>query len=293
MLRIGALEAGGTKMVMAIFDADGNILDQKSIATGLPEDSIPVMKAYFAENKIDAIGVASFGPLDLHQTSEHYGSITSTPKPGWLNYPLLKELTEGLDIPAGFDTDVNAAAIAEARMGASQNCTCSVYVTIGTGIGGGIVIDGKALHGLVHPELGHMLLRPFEDDPIPNGICPYHKGCLEGLASGPALCARCNGDASKLADDDPLFTLEAHYIAQMCTNLMLCYSPERIVLGGGVMQRKGLLPLVHSETLKLLGNYVQNDLVLFHMDEYIVYPKLFPYSGLYGAYILGRDALIG
>jgi len=166
-----------------------------------------------------------------------------------------------------------------------------VYVTVGTGIGGGVVVGGHTVHGLLHPEVGHMLLRPHPEDPIPHGVCPYHDGCLEGLAAGPAIGARVQGDARELPDDHPVFKIEAHYLAQMCQNLIVTVSPEKIILGGGVMQREGLFPLVRQETLRLLGGYVQSDRLLNHTDDYIVPPALYPVSGLWGAYLLGKKAL--
>ena len=147
------------------------------------------------------------------------------------------------------------------------------------------------MHGLLHPEVGHMLLRPHPDDPNPRGVCPYHDGCLEGLAAGPAIGARIGGDARDLPDDHPTFRLEAHYLAQMCVNLILTVSPQRIVLGGGVMQRAALFPMVRAETLRLLGGYVQSPAVLEHIDKYIVAPALFPVSGLVGSYLIGKRAL--
>ena len=183
------------------------------------------------------------------------------------------------------------AALAELEMGAAKGCRSAVYITVGTGIGGGVVVDGKTVHGLLHPEVGHMLLRPHPDDPIPHGVCPYHDGCLEGLAAGPAIGARVQGDARNLPDDHPAFRIEAYYLAQMCQNLIVTVSPEKIILGGGVMQRESLFPLVRQETLRLLGGYVQSDRLLNHTDEYIVPPALFPVSGLWGSYLLGKKAL--
>jgi fructokinase len=167
-----------------------------------------------------------------------------------------------------------------------------VYVTIGTGVGGGVYAEGKLLHGLVHPELGHMLLRPHPEDPNPRGVCPYHEGCMEGLAAGPAIGARVNGDARLLPDDHPTFAIEAYYLAQMCVNLILTLSPEKIILGGGVLGRECLLPMVRKETLRLLGGYVQSPAILEDIDHYIVAPELFPVSGLVGSFLLGKQALL-
>ena len=291
MKKIGALEAGGTKMVLAIYDEAGQELERLTLPTETPDTTMPPMQAFFRGHGIDALGVGSFGPLALDESDPAYGSITTTPKLAWRNYPLLRSLTEGMDIPCAIDTDVNAAALAEAEVGAARGCRSAVYVTIGTGVGAGICIDGKPVHGMLHPEAGHMLLRPRGDDPLPRGVCPYHDGCLEGLAAGPALGARANGNAKDLPDDHPLFELEAHYLAQMCVNLILTVSPEKIILGGGVMQRASLFPMIRRETQRLLGGYVQTEQVLTGIDGYIVPPALFPVSGLYGSYLLGRQAL--
>mgnify|MGYP004507515943 FL=1 len=290
MRKIGALEAGGTKMVLAVYQDNGIKLEEQTIPTEDPSVTMPKMAGFFRENQIDALGVGSFGPLDLDPQSPTYGNITSTPKLAWRNYPLLKGLLDGRDIPAAIDTDVNAAIIAEKELGAARGCQNAVYVTVGTGIGGGVLCNGRPVHGMLHPEVGHMLLRPHPDDPNPRGVCPYHDGCLEGLAAGPAIGARIGGDARLLADNHPTFAIEAHYLAQMCVNLIMTLSPERIILGGGVMQRKALLPMIRRETQRLLGGYVQTSQVLEHMDQYIVFPELFPLSGLVGAYLLGLHA---
>ena len=293
MRKIGALEAGGTKMVLAIYQEDGTELERITLPTETPEITMPKMIAFFREHSIDALGVGSFGPLDLNPDSPTYGYITSTPQLAWKDYPLLEKLLDGQDIPAGIDTDVNAAIIAEVEQGAARGCQNAVYVTIGTGVGGGVYSNGKTVHGLLHPEVGHALLKPHPDDPNPRGVCPYHESCLEGLAAGPAIGARVQGDAKDLPDDHPTFAIEAYYLAQMCVNLIMTLSPERIILGGGVMQREALLKQVRQETLRLLGGYVQSPAITEHIDEYIVAPELFPVSGLVGSYLIGKKALEG
>lgn len=292
-MKIGALEAGGTKMVLGIFSRDGAILKEKTLPTLEPEETMPLLREFFAEEEIDALGVAGFGPIDLHRASPTYGWITSTPKLAWRNYPFLQNLLENPSIPRAIDTDVNAAVLAERELGAAKGLQDAVYVTVGTGIGGGISAGGQLVHGLLHPEVGHMLLRPHPQDPNPVGVCPYHESCLEGLASGPAIGARVQGDVRHLADDDPTFDIEAYYLAQMCVNLCLTVSPQRIILGGGVMRRDCLFAKVRQETLRLLNGYVQHVSILENIDEYIVPPKLFPVSGLVGAYLLGLRALQG
>ncbi len=291
MHKIGALEAGGTKMVLAIYTEAGQELERLNVPTETPENTMPQMAAFFRDHAVDALGVGSFGPLDLDPLSQTYGCITSTPKLAWRGYPLLKYLLDGRDIPAAIDTDVNAAAMAEAALGAAQGCDTAVYITVGTGVGGGVYINGRTAHGLVHPEVGHMLLRPHPDDPTPRGVCPYHDGCLEGLAAGPAIGARVGGDARNLPDDHPVFKLEAHYLAQMCHDLIMTLSPQRIVLGGGVLARQALLPMVRAETKRLLGGYVAHPAVAAGLDSLIVAPALFPVSGLVGAFLLGKRAL--
>ena len=290
MKKIGALEAGGTKMVLAVYTEDGGELERLTLPTETPEKTMPGMIAFFHKHAVDALGVGSFGPLDLNPASPTYGCITSTPKLAWRNYPLLKALLDGRDIPAGIDTDVNAAVMAECELGAARGCQSAVYITVGTGIGGGVYVNGQTVHGLLHPEVGHMLLRAHPDDPNPRGVCPYHDGCLEGLAAGPAIGARVGGDARTLADDHPTFAIEAYYLAQMCANLIVTLSPERIILGGGVMQRACLLPMVREETARLLNGYVQSSMITERMEEYIVTPALYPVSGLVGSYLIGKRA---
>lgn len=290
-MKIGALEAGGTKMVMGVYTQEGELIESQSIPTLTPDKTMPVMLAYFKEKDISALGIGSFGPLDLNKHSATYGYITSTPKLAWADYPLLPRFRDELNIPCELDTDVNAAALAESRLGVGKGLDSVVYVTIGTGIGGGAIVGGECVHGLVHPEMGHMLLRPRADDPLPKGVCPYHDGCLEGLASGTAINARCDGKAASLGDDDPLIQLEAHYLGQMCANLVTILSPEKIILGGGVMQRKALLPMVREEAKALLHGYIRSGAIIDHIDDYIVSPALFPISGLAGSYLLGLKAL--
>ena len=291
MRKIGALEAGGTKMLLGIFDETGKELDRLSLPTLTPEVTVPLMQDFFRRHEIDALGIGSFGPLELNPAAPNYGYITSTPKLAWKDYPLLSALLDGRSIPAAIDTDVNAAVLAEAALGVAKGLSDVVYITVGTGVGGGVLSGGNLVHGLLHPEVGHMLLRPHRDDPNPRGVCPYHDGCLEGLAAGPAIGARVGGDAKDLPDDHPTFVLEAEYLAQMCVNLILTVSPQRIILGGGVMQRESLFGMVRARVQALLNGYVQSPAILAHIDQMIVPPALFPISGLVGSYLLGKQAL--
>ncbi len=291
MQHFGALEAGGTKMVLSYLDEEGNMLERLSIPTRTPAETMPEMIAFFREHPVDALGIGCFGPLDLNPQSETYGYITATPKLAWRNYPILRAFQEALNIPVKMDTDVNGAAYAEAKLGAAKGLGSCFYVTVGTGIGGGVVIDGKPVHGLVHPEVGHQLMHQEESDPMPEGICPYHKGCLEGLACGPAIEKRWGVSAKELPHDHPAWDLESTYLAQMCVNAMMVFSPEKIVLGGGVMQQKFLLPIIRQKTLKLLGGYVCAKAVDEGLENYIVEPGLGVNSGVMGAYLLAREAL--
>ena len=291
-MTIGALEAGGTKMVLAAFDETGKELERMTIPTEEPAVTMPPMQAFFDRWNIDALGVGSFGPLDLNPASPTYGSITKTPKKEWIQYPLMTTLKDALGVPTGIDTDVNAAALAEYTMGAGKGRGSLLYVTVGTGIGGGLVIDGKMVHGLVHPEMGHMLLAPQEGDSMPDGVCPYHRHCLEGLASGPAIEKRWGLSAKLMTEDHPAWELEATYLAQMCVNMIVTVSPEVIVLGGGVMQQMHLFPKIRERVLKLLGGYVSSPSITPEgIDSYIVPPALGVNSGVIGALLLGAQAL--
>ena len=290
-MRIGALEAGGTKMVLGVFDEEGHLLEDTKIPTRMPSQTMPEIISFFQEKGIERLGIGTFGPVDLRRTSPDYGTITATPKLDWRNYPLMADLEQALQVPCFIDTDVNAAALAECRLGAARGCENAVYVTVGTGIGAGICVGGKPVHGLMHPEVGHMLLKPNPMDPLPQGICPYHDSCLEGLASGPAIAKRAGAGAENLREDDPVFTLETEYLAQMCVNLIMTVSPEKIVLGGGVRGREFLLERIQKETVRLLGGYIQVPEITARVDSYIVRPELYPISGLIGAWLLARDGI--
>lgn len=286
----GALEAGGTKMVLSHMRENGAMLCRETIPTTTPEETMPRMLAFFREHPIDALGVACFGPLDLNTKSETYGSITATPKLAWRDYPIMTAFRDALNIPVAIDTDVNAAALAESQLGAGRGLSSCLYVTVGTGIGGGLIVHGKPVHGLVHPELGHQLLTPHPEDPAPDGFCPYHKHCLEGLAAGPAIEKRWGKPGSELPANHPAWELETEYLAQMCHNAIMSFSPERIILGGGVMQQSFLFTLIREKTLRLLGGYVVSPEVEDRLINYIVKPGLGVHSGVMGAWLLARGA---
>lgn len=290
MIRFGALEAGGTKMVLSIVDESGNRLDRISLPTLTPEETMPGMLDYFKKNEIAALGIGCFGPLDLNPASPQYGTITSTPKLAWRQYPLVQAFKKALAVPVKIDTDVNGAALAEATMGAAKGLKSCLYVTVGTGVGGGLVVEGNLVHGLVHPEFGHMLLQTMPTDPMPQGVCPYHNGCLEGLAAGPAIEKRWNCSAKELTPDHAAWDLEADYLAQMCVNAIVMISPEKIILGGGVMQQKHLFPRIHKRVQALLNGYVCHAMVEDRIEEYIVEPGLDVHSGVMGAYLLAKQA---
>jgi fructokinase len=240
-----------------------------------------------------AVGIASFGPIDPDPRSPTFGHITTTPKAGWAHTDLAGEVRRALRCPVGFDTDVNAAALGEHRWGAAQGLDTFVYLTVGTGLGGGGMVNGRLIHGLMHPEVGHMRVpHDRNDDPFP-GNCPYHGDCLEGLAAGPAIEARWGRRAETLPADHPAWDLEAHYLSLGLANLVLSLSPQRIILGGGVMEQRHLFPLMRRGVQSLLNGYVQVQAVLDGIDDYIVPAALAPRSGVLGALALAQDAASG
>lgn len=287
----GAIEAGGTKFICAAGSGPED-LETIQIPTTTPaatlESAVDFFKRFRPE--LRAVGIASFGPVDLHPGSWTYGYITSTPKSGWRNFDLAGCIRKGLDLPVGFDTDVNGAALAEARWGAAQGLSDFLYLTVGTGIGGGAMVQGCLLHGLVHPEMGHIRVpHDLAADPYP-GCCPFHGDCLEGLASGPAVKARWGAQASELPVDHPGLALEAHYLALGLANWVCTLSPERIVLGGGVMQQGDLLPLIRAELLRLLNGYIQAREITERADRYVVPAMLGGRAGVLGALVLAQEA---
>lgn len=286
---IGALEAGGTKMVCAIGDEKGNILDRISLPTQKPEETIPKIIDYFRDYDIKALGIGCFGPIDLKKESKTYGYITTTPKLDWRNYDIVGAFKETLQVPIGFDTDVNASALGEATWGITQGMENSIYITIGTGIGTGIIVGGKLLHGMLHPEAGHILLNRHKEDPY-EGKCPYHKSCFEGLASGPAIEMRWGEKAYELTLRQDVWEMEAYYIAQAIVNYILILSPQRIVLGGGVMHQEHLMPLIRTQVKNLLSGYLDTE-ELNEVEQYIVLASLNDNQGILGAIKLGLDAI--
>ncbi|WP_336785120.1 ROK family protein [Paenibacillus sp. MMO-177] len=289
-MRLGAIEAGGTKFVCGIGNEHGVIEERVSFPTELPERTMGNVIDYFKDKQVEAIGIGSFGPLNLDPQSPFYGHVTTTPKPGWANYPFLGVLGNSFDIPFGWDTDVNAAAYGEATWGAAKGLESCVYFTVGTGIGVGVYSEGKLVHGLVHPEGGHVLTRRHPTDRFA-GICPYHGDCLEGMASGPAIEARWGVKGSEIPADHPAWEIEAFYIGQAVSNVILMLSPKKVILGGGVMHQHQLFWLIRSEVIKNLKGYVQSEEVLDRIDSYIVPPGLGENAGLAGSLALGLKAL--
>ncbi|MWV45674.1 ROK family protein [Paenibacillus sp. HJL G12] len=289
-MRIGAIEAGGTKFVCGIGNEHGEMEDSISFATEHPDITMPKVISYFKDKQAEAVGIGSFGPINLKPDSPEYGYITTTPKPGWARYPFLEKLRSHFAVPFGWDTDVNAAALGEAVWGAAQGLDSCVYYTIGTGVGIGIYSGGQLVHGLVHPEGGHVPVRRHPEDPF-SGMCPFHGDCLEGMASGPAIEARWKMKGHMLPPDHPAWSIEAHYIAQALTGAILMNSPQKVILGGGVMQQHQLFPLIREEVQRNLNGYVHAEEILDRIEEYIVPPGLGAQSGLYGALALGLQAL--
>jgi fructokinase len=277
----GGIETGGTKWECAIGTGPDDLRATATIPTTTPEETIGQVVAFFErEGPVAGIGIGSFGPIDQKPGSVTWGHITSTPKPGWANTDVGGEIGRRLSVQVTFDTDVNAAALGEHRWGAAQGLDTFCYITIGTGIGGGGMAGGRLLHGLAHPEFGHMRIPhdrgrdPFE------GVCPYHGDCWEGLASGRAIEARWGRPAAELDGDDAVWMLQAHYLALGLVSVICVLSPERILLGGGVMRRPSLLPLVHREVEGLMNGYQETATIML--------PALAPRSGVLGAIALAE-----
>jgi len=288
------IEAGGTKFVCVVGAGPDDIRADARFPTTSPEATLRQVLEFFREQRAEhgpltAAGIASFGPVDLDPASPTYGFITSTPKAGWARTDMVGPVRQALGVPVKFDTDTNAAALGEQRWGAAQGLDTFLYLTIGTGIGGGGLVRGKRMRGLVHPEMGHVRVpRDAAADPFP-GACPFHGDCLEGLASGPALNARWGRPAESLPDDHPAWVLEARYLALALNNFICTLSPQRIVLGGGVMERRSLFPLIHRDVRALLNDYVQAMQLIAHLDRYVVPPAFGSRTGALGALALAME----
>lgn len=287
-MRIGAIEAGGTKFVCGIGNENGEILERISFPTETPEKTLDNVIEFFKDKNIERLGVGSFGPIDPDLNSETYGYITKTPKPNWSDYNIIGELKKYFDVPMVFSTDVNGAALGEATWGAAKGLKNCIYLTIGTGIGGGAIVSGSMVHGMLHPEMGHILVKRHPEDNY-KGKCPFHGDCFEGMAAGPAIEERWGMKGYELPVDHKAWELEAYYIAQALMNYILILSPEKIILGGGVMKQQQLFPLIRKNVKELLSGYVQTKEILDNIDEYIVYPDLGDNAGLLGAVALALN----
>lgn len=261
---------------------------EETIPTTTPERTIGRVAAFFErEGPVEALGIGAFGPVDVEPSSATWGTIMTTPKPGWSHTAVGPELRERLSVPVAFDTDVNAAALGEHRWGAAQGLDTFCYVTVGTGIGGGALVEGRLLHGLVHPEFGHLRI-PHDRDADPfEGVCPFHADCWEGLASGRALEARWGRPASEL-DDEGAWELEARYLALGLVSVLFVLSPERIVIGGGVMRRPNLLSMVRSEVVRLVNGYLEAPAVGEGISDFVTRPALGARAGVLGAIALAQ-----
>lgn len=283
---LGGIEAGGTKFVCAVGDEKGTIVDRIQIPTTTPDETIPKVIEFFKKYPIEAIGIGSFGPINVNRESPTYGLITSTPKPGWKEYPFVQGFEDEFGVPIGFNTDVNAAALGEATFGAAKGMDSCLYITVGTGIGAGALVQGQMLQGHSHPEMGHILVRRHPEDPY-QGRCPYHGDCLEGLAAGPAIEGRWGQKGIELVDRNEVWELEGYYIAQALMQYILILSPKKIILGGGVMNQKQVFLSIYQHLKEFLRDYVS----LTELSEYIVSPGLGNDAGITGALLLAHQAL--
>lgn len=285
---LGALEAGGTKMVCAVGNELGQVQERISIPTVSPEKTMPEMITFFRERQIEALGIGCFGPINPVKGTKTYGYITSTPKLAWQNFDIVGNFEKALGCPVGFDTDVNASMLGEITFGAARGLDSCIYVTIGTGVGVGVYVNGGLLHGMMHPEAGHMLLQRHPADAY-GGKCPFHGNCLEGLAAGPAIEERWGAKGADLAQRREVWELEAFYIAQACVNYTLVYAPRRIILGGGVMHQEQLFPMIRQQYQKLMAGYV-NTPELENLESYIVPCSLKDNQGIMGCLQLAVEA---
>ncbi|MCM3763839.1 ROK family protein [Neobacillus niacini] len=280
----GAIEAGGTKFVCAVSNEQLEIISRVSIPTTSPAATLEGVFEFFDSYELSSIGIGSFGPIDINKQSKTYGYITSTPKPGWDYFNFVGAIKSRYHVPVAFTTDVNAAAYGEFKQGSAVGSSSCLYLTIGTGIGGGAVVNGEILEGFSHPEMGHLLVRKHPEDQY-EGHCPYHKDCFEGLAAGPALEGRYGINGRELASNEKVWEMEASYIAQALVNYTLILRPEKIILGGGVMKQTQLFPLIRAAFAALLNNYVETP----ELNDYIVSPGFGDNAGIMGSLLLARE----
>lgn len=289
--RIAGIEMGGTKIVCGIATSEGEVLERTSIATREPDETLGDVRAWLEPrlDNVSSLGIASFGPVHVDPASPRYGHIGTTPKIAWQDFDVLRAIREWTTLPMALDTDVNAAALAEIRWGAAKGHDNVAYVTVGTGIGGGIVSNGRPVHGLLHPEIGHMRPRRFPGDDL-DGTCPFHGDCFEGLAAGPAIAARWGKPLNEFAADHPSFAMEADYLGQLAVNLLLTASPTKLIFGGGVMSNTELLPMIRDAAARHLNGYLDLAGRSNGSEELIVTPGLESNAGLLGAVALVIDA---
>lgn len=287
-MRIAAIEAGGTKFVCAVGDENGNILEKVTVKTTTPKETMKEVIGFFKKHEFDKMALGCFGPIDLNIESETYGYITSTPKKNWINYNIIGELKKYFDVPIGFSTDVNCAALGELEFGAAKGVNSCVYITIGTGIGAGVVVNNTLVSGMLHPEVGHMIIKRRDGDDF-EGTCIYHKDCFEGLACGKAIDYRWGTPAFELPKDHKAWDLEAYYLAQGIVNIILTVSPEKIILGGGVAKQAQLYPLIHRYVKEMLNGYIVSK-EIEKIENYIVYAELGDEAGIKGTLVLGSRA---
>lgn len=282
----GAIEAGGSKMNCAVLDINGKIIKETTIPTTTPDETVKKIIDFFSTYKLTSLGIGTFGPIDLNPNSEKYGSILNSPKLQWIGFNYIQAF-KSLNIPIGIDTDVNASCMGETTFGTSKGLSNVVYVTIGTGIGIGILCEGNLLHGMMHPEGGHIIIRKRDDDKG-ECVCPYHDCCFEGLASGPSIMKRYGKVANELKNDEKVWDLEADYIAQACVNYIMILQPQKIILGGGVMHQEQLFPLIRKKVIEKINKYVITK-ELNNIDEYIVPNSLNDKEGILGSFKIGLD----
>ncbi|MFT3791511.1 MAG: ROK family protein [Rudaea sp.] len=291
----GAVEAGGTKFVCALGEPGGRLVAEASFATTTPDETLARVADFFVEARVRhgavaAVGIGSFGPVHVRRGAPQYGRIARTPKPGWEGVDILGEISRGACAPAAIDTDVNVALLGEARHGAGAGCDDVVYVTVGTGIGAGLMANGRIVYGFAHPEVGHMHVPKLAEDAAFAGVCAFHGDrCIEGLASGPALRERWGTGAENLPPEHHGWTLQARYLAALCVNLLVTCAPRRIILGGGVMMQAHLFARVRMSLCELLNGYLDFAAYGIGLDELVVPARLGGRAGVVGALELARD----
>lgn len=280
----GGIEAGGTKFICAVSDESDMIIEKISIPTTTPEETLTKVFEFFDRFKLKGMGIGSFGPVGINPHTDDYGFVLSTPKGGWTDYNFLGTVKDKYNIPIAWTTDVNAAAFGELKLGAAKGLSSCIYVTIGTGIGAGVVIDGHIFQGIAHPEMGHTFIKRYPDDSY-RGSCPYHGDCFEGLAAGPSLEARTGIKGQDLPEDHPIWQLQSYYIAQALVNYTLTLAPERIILGGGVMNQNHLVHKIREQFKQQMAGYMKTP----PLNEYIVCWGLPNESGILGSILLAKE----